>query len=811
MSFSQNQPPNITATGNQVYCPLSQMPIVSFFNIDDPDDTAIEALYIQISTGYQVGSDVLELTGAHPNIQTSWDANQGKLTLAGIAGNQVAYTNLIAAVYDVVFESTTIDLEFEKTFSFTIGEANYLPSTGHYYEYVADVGVSWEEAKVLAENRTYYGLQGYLVTILSEEEAQLSGEQAAGTGWIGGSDAETEGEWKWVTGPESGTVFWNGGTNGSTPNYAFWNTGEPNNLGAEDYAHITAPGLGIQGSWNDLPNVGGDEGDYEPKGYIVEYGGMPGDPTLNLSASTQLNVPRIINTLEAERCGNGTVTLEAEASIGTVYWFSSETGNVIATGNTFITPEINETTTFYALATANSCLEGEKVPVTATVYTLPEVNSPITFNNCDEDGIPDGFTNFNLNEIGDLITNGETSTYTISYYDDISNANQGINTLEAYPYNNINSSVIYVRVEGENGCFKIVTVNLEISTTTLPDDFLVTLQACDTGIEGIEEFNLLDAEQDFLDVFPNAQNLSVHFYETLEDAQLELNEINATVPYTNQNPFSEVLYVRIEDDNGGCYGIGEHLNLIVQSKPEFQLDNRIVFCSNEQSVTLNTYNPQGNYNYEWLDITGAILGTGPNLEVNSGGEYFVIAENENGCFSDIKNISVVTSSSPSISYEDISIRDFSETNSVTINTQHLGSGNYEFSIESSSGPYQDAPYFSNLSYGSYTLYVRDKTGCGVSEIAFSILGHQKFFSPNGDNVNDTWNIKGAGQGYKLTSYITIYDRYGKMIQTITPFEGGWDGTLKGIHLPGSDYWFVARMITNVGEHRILKGHFALIR
>ncbi|RSK39353.1 T9SS type B sorting domain-containing protein [Mangrovimonas spongiae] len=810
MSFSQNQPPNITATGNQIYCPLSQTPIVSFFNIDDPDDTTIEALYIQISTGYQVGSDVLELTGAHPNIQTSWDANQGKLTLTGIAGNEVAYTDLIAAVYDVVFESTTIDLEFEKSFSFTIGEANYLPSTGHYYEYVADVGVSWDDAKVLAENRTYYGLQGYLVTILSEDEAQLSGEQAAGTGWIGGSDAETEGEWKWVTGPESGTIFWNGGTNGSTPNFAFWNTGEPNNLGEEDYAHITAPGLGVQGSWNDLPNVGGD-GDYEPKGYIVEYGGMPGDPTLNLSASTQLNIPRIINTLEAERCGNGTVTLEVQTSIGTVYWFSSEAGNVIATGNTFVTPEINETTTFYALATANNCLEGEKVPVTATVYALPEVNSPITFNNCDEDGIPDGFTNFNLNEIGDLITNGETSTYTISYYDDISNANQGINSLEAYPYNNINSSEIYVRVEGENGCFKVITVNLEISTTALPDDFLVTLEVCDTGEEGIEEFNLLNAEQDVLDVFPDTQNLSVHFYETLEDAQLELNEINATVPYTNQNLFSEVLYVRIEDDNGGCYGIGGHLNLVVQPKPEFQLDDRTVFCSNEELVALSIYNPQGTYNYEWLDITGTILGTGPTLEVGSGGEYFVIAENENGCFSDIKNISVVTSSSPNISYEDISITDFSETNSITINTQHLGDGHYEFSIGSSSGPYQDMPYFNNLPYGSYTLYVRDKNGCGMTELDFSILGHQKFFSPNGDNVNDTWNIKGAGQGYKLTSYITIYDRYGKMIQTITPFEGGWDGTLKGANLPSSDYWFMARMITNAGEHRILKGHFALIR
>ena len=67
-----------------------------------------------------------------------------------------------------------------------------------------DSGISWTEARDAAAARTYYGLQGYLVTITYEEEKQLTGEQASGTGWIGGSDNETEGTWRWVTGPEAG-------------------------------------------------------------------------------------------------------------------------------------------------------------------------------------------------------------------------------------------------------------------------------------------------------------------------------------------------------------------------------------------------------------------------------------------------------------------------------------------------------------------------------------------------------------------------------------------------------------------------------
>ena len=50
--WSQNIPPVLTATGDQYYCPQGQMNVVTDFNIVDPDDTEIEAIYIQISTGY---------------------------------------------------------------------------------------------------------------------------------------------------------------------------------------------------------------------------------------------------------------------------------------------------------------------------------------------------------------------------------------------------------------------------------------------------------------------------------------------------------------------------------------------------------------------------------------------------------------------------------------------------------------------------------------------------------------------------------------------------------------------------------------
>jgi hypothetical protein len=36
---------------------------------------------------------------------------------------------------------------------------NYLPRNGHYYEFVAQLGIPWNDAKSAAETNNYYGLQ----------------------------------------------------------------------------------------------------------------------------------------------------------------------------------------------------------------------------------------------------------------------------------------------------------------------------------------------------------------------------------------------------------------------------------------------------------------------------------------------------------------------------------------------------------------------------------------------------------------------------------------------------------------------------
>jgi radical SAM superfamily enzyme YgiQ (UPF0313 family) len=80
---------------------------------------------------------------------------------------------------------------------------------GNFYMYESQKDIPWNKARSDAKSRELFGVSGHLVNITSEEENQFIGENVeAPFAWIGLSDMDGEGIWRWMDGPEAGQVAW---------------------------------------------------------------------------------------------------------------------------------------------------------------------------------------------------------------------------------------------------------------------------------------------------------------------------------------------------------------------------------------------------------------------------------------------------------------------------------------------------------------------------------------------------------------------------------------------------------------------------
>ena len=89
-----------------------------------------------------------------------------------------------------------------------------------------------------------------------------------------------------------------------------------------------------------------------------------------------------------------------------------------------------------------------------------------------------------------------------------------------------------------------------------------------------------------------------------------------------------------------------------------------------------------------------------------------------------------------------------------------------------------------------------------------MLKYPLFFTPNGDGYNDTWNINDLF--LQPSAKILIFDRFGKLLQQISPRSSGWDGTYNGNVMPADTYWFSVDYQYNNNKQQF-RSFFALKR
>ena len=88
--------------------------------------------------------------------------------------------------------------------------------------------------------------------------------------------------------------------------------------------------------------------------------------------------PLVTNFVPAERCGPGSVQLNATSNLGNVSWFENIAGgSTLATGNNFLTPSINASTNFYASGLFRGCYSVSRTAVLGTIKEVPTITSVI--------------------------------------------------------------------------------------------------------------------------------------------------------------------------------------------------------------------------------------------------------------------------------------------------------------------------------------------------------------------------------------------------------------------------------------------------
>jgi gliding motility-associated-like protein len=297
--------------------------------------------------------------------------------------------------------------------------------------------------------------------------------------------------------------------------------------------------------------------------------------------------------------------------------------------------------------------------------------------------------------------------------------------------------------------------------------------------------------------------LSTQFQGTIE---LLSASGNTAVVHWGTTPMGNYSLQVTEIDNIGCTNVIT-LNVVLNNFVTIDLQN-VFLCTNPTTnqilpQTISTNLSTNQYSHTWMLENNPISQTNQITVVQEGTYTLLLTHLVTGC---TRQYSFVATTVSSMSSQYTLKNDFDFQQLLELTTAG-GLPPYQYSINN--GAFQNESSFILNTAGTYTVKVKDETGCFSNYLQVDVFMYPPFFTPNGDGFNDYWTIS-TPQDLKKAE-ITIFDRYGKLIFNFKSNGAGWDGKLNGYELPATDYWFVIDYINRNGETKQFKSHFSLKR
>lgn len=439
----------------------------------------------------------------------------------------------------------------------------------------------------------------------------------------------------------------------------------------------------------------------------------------------------------------------------------------------------------------NECL-GLGHHITLNVERIPIVQ-PLTLKHCDDNH--DGIFGFDTTHLQSLLLNGITNVE-VSYTDQ-----NGLPLTSPLPNPFITTSqtlTALVKNNFGNHCDYTTTIQFVV------DDLPVATSINTNDITFCSNQNTVSVDTTTFEatILGSQTGMIVNYVDA------NTNSLSSPLPNPFVTPQQTISAQVINTANAACKTTVA-IPIVIHSLPNISLIGDELICSDNPNFTkiinaglLNSAT-QNQHTYTWY-LNNSLLPNQTNysLTVNTEGVYKVEVKNSYGCVE--SRIITVTSSNKAV-VDSLIVTDLVDENSIEVILSSASHGNYVYSLD---GVYfQSSATFSNILPGIYTVYIKDLKGCGTLPKEVSVLGIPKYFTPNGDGINDYWNMVGVNHKFNAKSTVFIYDRYGKLLYQTTPLSSGWDGTYNGEPMISSDYWYSVLL----EDGRLIKGNFSLKR
>lgn len=316
------------------------------------------------------------------------------------------------------------------------------------------------------------------------------------------------------------------------------------------------------------------------------------------------------------------------------------------------------------------------------------------------------------------------------------------------------------------------TDTVEVTINQIPDNPEITGE--NVYCEG-DEIQLSTPDQD-----------NAVFHWTLPDGT-NVDENDGQFSFANVSVSASGTY-SVYVSRGDCYSDTAYFSLQVYANPTFTLMSDTTLCTDN---TIEIPGPDGFSAYAWSSGEST-----QNITVEEG-QFELTVTDDNGCMA--TDAIVITSQSPEANFTVLpslignpgsifSFVDNSEEGLHPIITWlwEFGDGNIDFT---------QSPNYSYDQSGTFpvTLTIQDDLGCEDKTVQV-VTVRQEFkipegFSPNGDGINDTFEIQGL-DGISGAS-LQIFNRWGGVIFESSNYVPGqfWDGD----DSPDGTYFYVLKL------------------